>query len=221
MKTYPNPALFAGAALQKAGVQLACLAILCGALASCASQPRHTVVKANTQAQQPPLYDWHGDAASGPTTVNVVLNEQKAYIYRGGQPVGWTYVASGKAGHDTPTGSFTVLEKKPLKASETYGVIENSSGQVINSDAMAGRDSIPKGGHFVGAPMPHWMRLTGTGIGMHAGNIPQPGLPASHGCLRLPAAMAAKLYDVVDVGSKVVVTYDAPAATSMLTAGAE
>ena len=158
---------------------------------------------------------------SGPTTVNVVLNEQKAYIYRGGQPAGWTYVASGRSGHDTPTGSFTVMEKKAQKSSQTYGVIVNSSGDVINSDAMAGRDPIPQGGRFVGAPMPYWMRLTGTGIGMHAGNIPQPGSPASHGCVRLPAAMAAKLYDVVDVGSKVVVTHDAPASTPMLTAGAE
>jgi hypothetical protein len=219
MKTHHTPALFAGAALQKAGVRFACLLLLCGALASCASQ--HTVAKANPEAQQPPLYDWHGDGVSGPTTVNVVLNEQKAYIYRGGQPAGWTYLASGKSGHATPTGTFTVLEKKPQKSSETYGVIVNSSGQVINSDAMAGRDSIPRGGHFVGAPMPYWMRLTGTGVGMHAGNIPHPGLPASHGCIRLPAAMAAKLYDVVGIGSKVVVTYDAPASTPMLTAGAE
>src|SRR5436190_15225289 len=135
MKTQPTPALCAGAALQKAGVKLSCLLLLCGALASCASQPRHTVAKANAQTQQPPLYDWHGDSVSGPTTVNVVLNEQKAYIYRGGQPAGWTYLASGKSGHDTPTGTFTVLEKKPRKSSETYGVVVNSSGQVINSDA--------------------------------------------------------------------------------------
>jgi hypothetical protein len=220
MKSYLPPAWFAGHALQEAGLKFACLLLLCGALASCASQ-QHTVAKANPQTQAPPLYDWHGDGEPGPTTVNIVLNEQKAYIYRGGQPAGWTYLASGKPGHDTPTGTFTVLEKMPHKASETYGSIVNSSGQVINSDAEAGRDSIPAGGHFVGAPMPHWMRLTGSGIGMHAGYIPHPGLPASHGCIRLPAAMAATLYDVVDVGTKVVVTHDAPASTPMLTAGTE
>src|SRR5690348_9826120 len=111
MNTQHTPPLCARIALQKAGSILACALLLCAALASCASQPRHAVVKSSPQAQQPPLYDWHGDAVSGPTTVNVVLNEQKAYIYRGGQPAGWTYVASGKAGHDTPTGTFTVLEK--------------------------------------------------------------------------------------------------------------
>ncbi|HSI63047.1 MAG TPA: L,D-transpeptidase family protein [Candidatus Saccharimonadia bacterium] len=217
MKTHPTPALFAGVALQKAGAKLACFLLLCGALASCASQPRNTVA----QAQPPPLYDWHGDGVSGPTTVNVVLNEQKAYIYRGGQPAGWTYLASGKSGHATPTGTFSVLEKRSEKSSGTYGAIVDSSGRVIDSDATAGREPIPRGSHFVGARMPYWMRLTGGGIGMHAGIIPQPGLPASHGCIRLPAAMTAKLYDVVDVGSKVVVTYDAPASSPQLTASAE
>ena len=69
--------------------------------------------------------------------------------------------------------------------------------------------------------MPYWMRLTGGGIGMHAGLIPQPGLPASHGCIRLPREMAAKLYEVVDTGSKVVITYDSPASSPQLTAGAQ
>jgi lipoprotein-anchoring transpeptidase ErfK/SrfK len=69
--------------------------------------------------------------------------------------------------------------------------------------------------------MPYWMRLTGDGVGMHAGAIPQPGYPASHGCIRLPVVMAARLYDVVDVGTKVVVTHDAPTVSGQLTAGAE
>lgn len=196
-------------------------AALCCALASCASSPPHTEVKSRSNVQHAPLYDWHGDAVSGPATVNVVLNEQKAYIYRGGEPAGWTYLASGKSGHDTPTGTFTVMEKSAVKSSGTYGVIKDSSGVVINSDAKAGRDSVPPGGSFVGARMPYWMRLTGSGIGMHAGPIPNPGYPASHGCIRLPTPMAAKLYDVVDVGSKVVVTYDAPVDSMPLTASAQ
>jgi lipoprotein-anchoring transpeptidase ErfK/SrfK len=69
--------------------------------------------------------------------------------------------------------------------------------------------------------MPHWMRLTGGGIGMHAGIIPNPGLPASHGCIRLPAPMAATLYQVVAPGSKVVITHDAPYSSPLLTAGAQ
>jgi lipoprotein-anchoring transpeptidase ErfK/SrfK len=89
----------------------------------------------------------------------------------------------------------------------------NSSGNVIDSDAEAG-DPVPRGARFVGAPMPYWMRLTGGGVGMHAGHIPNPGSPASHGCIRLPRGLAPKLYDVVDVGTKVIVTRDAPASVS-------
>jgi hypothetical protein len=189
----------------KARLKLSCFVLLCGALSSCAGTPRQT---AKTNTSQPVLYEWRGDAASGPAMVNIVLSEQKAYIYRGGEPAGWTYLATGTPGHDTPTGTFTVLEKRPHKSSGTYGSIVNASGQVIDSDAAVGRERIPPGGRFVGAPMPYWMRLTGGGIGMHAGPIPQPGRPASHGCIRLPAAMAAKLYDVVDTGSKVVITHE-------------
>jgi lipoprotein-anchoring transpeptidase ErfK/SrfK len=215
-------ALFSCAALQKAGVKMACLLVISAGLSSCAStNQRQAALAKKAEAQKPQLYDWHGDTASGPATVNIVLNEQKAYIYRGGQPAGWTYVATGKSGHNTPTGSFTVMEKKPHKVSETYGVIKNSAGQVIDWDAEAGRDPVPRGGRFVGAPMPYWMRITGGGIGMHAGIIPNPGLPASHGCIRLPAPMAARLYEVVEPGSKVVITHDAPASSAQITAGAQ
>jgi hypothetical protein len=139
-------ALLSCAALQKAGMKLACLLILGAGLTSCASTNQHeaALAKAKAEAQRPQLYEWHGDSTSGPATVNIVLNEQKAYIYRGGQPAGWTYVATGKPGHNTPTGSFTVMEKKPQKRSETYGVIVNSAGQVINSDAELGHIRLPR-----------------------------------------------------------------------------
>jgi hypothetical protein len=212
----PHPA---SSAAVKAGLKLSCLLGLCGALASCAGTSSHT---AKTEVKQAPLYEWRGDHASGPAMINIALNEQKAYIYRGGEPAGWTYLASGTPGHDTPTGTFRVMEKMPQKSSGTYGSIVNASGQVIDSDAEAGRESIPPGGRFVGAPMPYWMRLTGGGIGMHAGHIPQPGRPASHGCIRLPAPMAAKLYDMVEPGAKVIITRE-PISPSpeIVVAGAE
>ena len=119
-------------------------------------------------------------------------------------------LASGKAGHASPTGSFSVLEKIEQKYSNTYGVIENSEGHIINQDAQAGVTPVPPGCKFVGASMPYWMRLTSYGVGMHAGIIPDPGLPASHGCIRLPVPMAQKLFSVISEGSSVVVTGSAP-----------
>jgi lipoprotein-anchoring transpeptidase ErfK/SrfK len=53
------------------------------------------------------------------------------------------------------------------------------------------------------APMPYWMRLTWRGIGMHAGPIPRPGNPASHGCIRLPRPFAIQLYQIVRIGTPV------------------
>jgi hypothetical protein len=39
---------------------------------------------------------------------------------------------------------------------------------------------------------------------MHAGNLP--GYPASHGCVRLPADFAEKLYSVTTIGTTVIIT---------------
>ena len=48
------------------------------------------------------LYDWTGAELTGPVTVTIDLSEQKAQLSRGGQPAGWTYVASGTSSHPTP-----------------------------------------------------------------------------------------------------------------------
>lgn len=186
----------------------ALLSGFCAALTSCAVPSNHSTAKAAPPA--PPLYEWHGDDMQGPTSVKINLDEQKAYIYRGGQQAGWTMLASGKSGHASPTGTFSVLEKCEQKYSNTYGVIENSEGRIINGDAQAGVTPVPPGCRFVGASMPYWMRLTSYGVGMHAGIIPDPGLPASHGCIRLPPPMAQKLFSVISEGSRVVVSGSAP-----------
>ncbi|WP_113957255.1 L,D-transpeptidase family protein [Roseimicrobium gellanilyticum] len=190
------------------GLALLCCTIAAATLSSCASntgsQGKPPVANATPQ---PTLYEWHGTTdASGPTKVRIALSEQKAYIYKGDEPAGWTYVASGRSAYPTPRGTFRVSEKKVEKNSSKYGIIVDGEGNVVDSDATLGVDRIPPGCRFVGASMPYWMRLTGNGIGMHAGNIPNPGSPASHGCIRLPREMAATLYDVVDVGTVVTVS---------------
>ena len=110
-------------------------------------------------------------------------------------------MATGKSGYGTRTGRFRVSEKVRDKVSTLWGRVVNSGGHVIVSDARAGRDG---GGRFVGAPMPFWMRIYGA-VGMHAGPIPSPGNPASHGCIRLPRAMAETLFDIVEIGTPVTV----------------
>ena len=192
---------------------LSCLALLT-LLPSCAvvKHWRETIRKAELakaeaeKPAEPKLFEWSGDNVPGTPSVQISLAEQKARIFKDGQPVGWTYVATGLSGHSTPQGSFRIMEKVADKRSNRWGVIVNSAGRTVDGEARAGREAVPAGGRFVGAPMPHWMRLTGYGIGMHGGPIPRPGSPASHGCIRLPYEMAGLLFDHLPVGTSVRIT---------------
>jgi len=155
---------------------------------------------------QPALYHWNDDGGPGAVQVRINLSGQRAYFKRGDRPIGWSYVATGKEGHNTPAGNYRVTEKIVDKKSNRYGWIENEVGDTIDHDASPG-DPVPSGARYVAAPMPYWMRLTGYGIGMHAGNIPTPGVPASHGCIRFPKPLAPILFDAVAVGTPVKIEY--------------
>lgn len=152
---------------------------------------------------EPVLYSWHGDHLAGPLEMTIALSQQRAYFTVGGVDAGWATVATGKEGHETPLGHFTVTEKIVDKYSSHYGRIVDAYGAVIDIDADSRVDRPPPGGHFEHAPMPYWMRLTRYGIGMHAGPIPNPGDPASKGCIRLPKAFAPTLFSRVRVGTPV------------------
>jgi lipoprotein-anchoring transpeptidase ErfK/SrfK len=103
----------------------------------------------------------------------VSLADQSLYAYNGPQLVAFSNISSGKPGHETPTGTFTVTQKDVDHHSSIY---DNAS-------------------------MPFYMRLTDGGVGLHAGFIP--GYPASHGCVRLPFGMARELYQHVESGTPV------------------
>jgi hypothetical protein len=119
---------------------------------------------------------WFGDVArSGPLLMVVSLDEQRAYVYRNGVLTGVTTVSTGKKGHETPTGVFTILQKNKDHFSNIYD----------------------------DAPMPYMQRLTWGGIALHAGGLP--GYPASHGCIRLPSEFARRLFEVTSTGMTVVV----------------
>ncbi len=51
------------------------------------------------------------------------------------------------------------------------------------------------------AKMPFFMRLSARDFGLHQGVVP--GYPASHGCIRVPAGMARKLFKEIPVGTLV------------------
>src|SRR6476661_6059208 len=119
---------------------------------------------------------WAPQAApQGPMLLIVNLSTQRALLFRNGVPIGASTVSSGKPGHQTPTGVFTVLQKQVEHYSSKY-------------------DS---------APMPYMQRLTWYGVALHAGNLP--GYPASHGCIRLPKGFAKLLYGATKLGMTVVI----------------
>lgn len=152
----------------------------------------------------PRLYEWVDDHGPGEIRIRINRSTNIANFTRGGRDIGWSYVATGKPGNRTPAGNFRITEKTVDKYSNLYGRIEGPAGHVIDHDASSD-DPVPPGGRFVPAPMPYWMRLTSYGIGMHAGPIPNPGQPASHGCIRLPKRFAPILFDAIRIGTEVTI----------------
>ena len=119
---------------------------------------------------------WAPDVApQGPMLLIVNVHTQRAVLYRNGVPIGATTVSTGRAGRETPTGIFSILQKQ----------VEHYSSKYDN------------------APMPFMQRLTWQGVALHAGQLP--GYPASHGCIRLPRDFARLLYGATSLGMTVVV----------------
>ncbi|MEY2527415.1 MAG: hypothetical protein QOE73_2186 [Verrucomicrobiota bacterium] len=137
------------------------------------------------------------------THIVVSIPKQRAYLMIGEQIAVDAPVSSGKRGHGTPTGHFTVLEKDPNHHSSLYGDFVDHSGRVVRAGVSARIDSAPSGTRFAGAAMKWFLRLTPDGVGMHIGILP--GYPASHGCVRESVEGAKLFYDRVKVGTPVAV----------------
>ena len=133
--------------------------------------------------------------------VIVSLTKQRAYLMTGEEIAIDSPISSGKRGHTTPNGSFSVLEKDKDHHSSLYGDYKDTQGRTVRGGISAHIDAAPSGTHFVGASMKWFMRLTGEGVGMHVGILP--GYPASHGCIRMPEPAAAQFYSHVKVGTPV------------------
>jgi L,D-transpeptidase catalytic domain len=121
-------------------------------------------------------FNWFPERSSGgPILVIVSIPDQLVHVYRNGIRVAASTCATGKPGHETPTGVFKILQKDKHHKSSTYN----------------------------NAPMPNMNRLTWSGIALHAGNLP--GYPASHGCVRLPLAFSELLFGITRLGMTVVI----------------
>ena len=135
--------------------------------------------------------------------VLISLSKQRVYLMTGDQIYIDSPISSGKAGHSTPRGSFSVLEKDADHRSSVYGNFVDRGGRTVRAGVSTRIDSAPSGTHYEGAPMRWFCRLTNGGVGMHIGILP--GYAASHGCVRLPAEIAPIIYSKVRIGTRVVV----------------
>jgi len=164
---------------------------------------RHRSTARQTRLASPhPIPSSWNDAApsEGRSKILINLTTQQAFFYRGGVLVGQTNLSSGRKDFETPPGSYHVTQKDEHHFSSQYGSYVARSGAVLVRDADLDKDRCPKGAHFVGAPMPYFLRFTG-GYGMHAGFVPN--YRASHGCIRMPEKMAKHFFDAAKIGTPV------------------
>lgn len=140
--------------------------------------------------------------------IYICLSQQRGRLYVNGKVAADWPVSTGVNDHPTPTGSFRVIEKKREYSSRTWGRIVDADGKCVVRDANSTIDTVPKGGKFIGSPMPNWQRLTSSGIGMHTGKV-RAGRVLSHGCIRTPGRMARELFDITATGrTRVTITKD-------------
>lgn len=128
----------------------------------------------------------------------ICLPQQRARLYVNGRVAMDWPVSTGTNGHETPTGTFRVIEKNKDHKSNRYGKFVNASGKTTDSNADASK-GVPEGMTFQPAGMPNWHRLTLDGVGIHGGKV-IPGRRLSHGCIRTPYKVAAKLFEYTVMG---------------------
>lgn len=125
----------------------------------------------------------------GNTYIEVDIQNQHMWVYVNGQVKIDTDVVTGKPGHDTPVGVWSIWKK------ERNAILKGDNGDGTNYETKVS----------------YWMPVDTTGVGIHD----SPWQPkyggdwykahGSHGCINTPPATVAKIYDLVSTGIPVVV----------------
>ena len=139
---------------------------------------------------------------SGRASIVIDLSDQEAYLYRGKHRTASSRISSGREGHRTPVGRFSVIRKDIDHRSSLYGDYVDDSGRVVKPNVDSRKDSKPPHSHFLGAAMPFFVEFS-PGYGLHQGYLP--GVPASHGCIRMPYWKARQFYEAAHLGTSVTV----------------
>ncbi|MGH3664857.1 MAG: L,D-transpeptidase family protein [Egibacteraceae bacterium] len=122
-------------------------------------------------------------------------SERKLYLYQGGEITNEWTVAVGTSGYPTPTGHYSVTEKRYLPT----WVNPDPTGWGASMPTSIG----PGPGNPLGVRALNWsapgaIRFHGTEA------ITSLGTAASHGCVRMSNNDVIQLYDLIDVGAAIV-----------------
>lgn len=104
----------------------------------------------------------------------ISLSNQRAFFWRNGKIVLSSPVSTGRRGYTTPAGEYVITQKYRDWKSTIYKV-----------------------------PMPNFMRLNSSSIGLHAGNVNSSR--ASHGCIRLPHDKSRSFFAMARTGDRVTI----------------
>ena len=138
---------------------------------------RETASNSDAPAKQEPKVPKVAVIAAPPDAQVAVisLQSQRIQVHGPGGVIAESRVSTGQAGHRTPMGVFSIIQRHRYHESNIYS----------------------------GAPMPFMQRVTWSGIAMHQGVVP--GYPASHGCIRLPGEFASRLWGMGRMGMRVII----------------
>ena len=112
--------------------------------------------------------------------MHMIVNKtrQTLSVYSSGRLVSQSNVSTGKKGHETPGGIFSILSKKPFSLFQSL---------------WRRADAVYAAIDMVGNCAAHESKSV-------------PDYPASHGCIRMPGKFAGNLYKLTQKGAQVIVT---------------
>lgn len=131
------------------------------------------------------------DADAQAVRLLLKISERKVYVYRGETVEAVYPVAVGRAGWETPTGEFSVFHK----------LVDPGWTNPLTNEVMTPGPDNPLGERWIA----FWTDDNNV-IGFHGTpNRESVGTAASHGCVRMYNEHVRELYDMVALGTPVVV----------------
>lgn len=132
------------------------------------------------------LFNVGSGTGSGEIWMDINLSSQSMVVYQGDKVLARTLVSTGRPGFDTPTGTYYINRKVPVK--DMTGTLG--------------------GEYYYVHDVPSVMYFTNRGHAIHGAywhnNF---GYRMSHGCVNLPVNFASWLYSITPMGARVRIRY--------------